>query len=583
MKKKGTSSASYRTGGKFKKGYSSGNNSSRRLRSGRFGFFSVISLMIGVAALLAVASSNRTAGMAWGNLFESSGPEEFVLPASGFIVVDMSRVYLGDDGRELVHSSMQPKTPKATESKGDGLDEGEPSPLSRPFSLTDSIPVNERGFDVPALAEEGGEPCSSSFSLKGADNLTVEGFSMGTIGSAGANGGEFRLEAFAREEPMKESDFGSLISGKLNSDYDYVTLSTASDGKSLPAEEDPELSAEEEEVTLTEVKAQWVEHVVKSGETLSDIAISHNVAMCDIVKANSLKNPNRLAEKQMLLIPAGTDSVDATMEEVLTRKARVVAAQEEVVPVKVSAYVVAQGDSLWSIANSQNLEVDSLYGCNDLKNPDLLKPGKTLRIPNQDGIFYLVKKGDTLDAIAKKYGIPVARIKKGNEEGALTDLPAGKEIFLPGGRPPTPKSAGRGKTGGGKAVSKGGGGYRWPLVGKINSPFGWRRHPITRRRDFHTGIDIKSPRGRAIKVAKAGRVEYAGWMGGYGKVVVIRHNDGLSTLYAHCSTLSVKNGQSVNQGQVIAQVGTTGRTTGPHLHFEVRQGKSPTNPLKLLR
>jgi murein DD-endopeptidase MepM/ murein hydrolase activator NlpD len=120
-------------------------------------------------------------------------------------------------------------------------------------------------------------------------------------------------------------------------------------------------------------------------------------------------------------------------------------------------------------------------------------------------------------------------------------------------------------------------------MGKISSPFGWRRHPVTRRRDFHTGIDVRAPRGRAIKAAKAGRVEYAGWMGGYGRVVVVRHNDGLSTLYAHCNSLSVRNGQSVSQGQTIASVGTSGRTTGPHLHFEIRQGKSPMNPLKLLR
>jgi murein DD-endopeptidase MepM/ murein hydrolase activator NlpD len=121
------------------------------------------------------------------------------------------------------------------------------------------------------------------------------------------------------------------------------------------------------------------------------------------------------------------------------------------------------------------------------------------------------------------------------------------------------------------------------VVGKISSPFGWRRHPVTRRRDFHTGIDVRAPRGREIKAAKAGRVEYAGWMGGYGRVVVIRHNDGYSTLYAHCNSLSVRNGQSVSQGQTIASVGTSGRTTGPHLHFEIRQGKSPMNPLKLLR
>ena len=106
---------------------------------------------------------------------------------------------------------------------------------------------------------------------------------------------------------------------------------------------------------------------------------------------------------------------------------------------------------------------------------------------------------------------------------------------------------------------------------------------MTRRRDFHTGIDIKAPRGRTIQAARGGRVEYSGWMGGYGRVVVIDHGDGYSTLYAHCTSLSVRKGQSVSQGQAIATVGTTGRTTGPHLHFEVRRGNNPVNPLGMLR
>ncbi len=260
-----------------------------------------------------------------------------------------------------------------------------------------------------------------------------------------ANSAEFRLGAFAVNTPASEAaptasgtappDLGSLMPGKMESDYDFVVLSTASDGRSLPAEEDPELAAEEEDVVLTEVKPLWKEHIVKAGETMSDIAVSYNVPMSDIVKANELKDPNRLSEKQLLLIPDSSDAVDATLEEVMTRKARVLAAQEKVVPVKVTAYVVAQGDSLWSIANSQNLEIDTLFGCNDLKNPDLLKPGVTLRIPNQDGIFYTVKKGDTLEKIAKTYGIPVDRIRKGNAADSLNPLQEGREVFLPGARP----------------------------------------------------------------------------------------------------------------------------------------------------
>ncbi|MBQ4419512.1 MAG: M23 family metallopeptidase, partial [Synergistaceae bacterium] len=125
--------------------------------------------------------------------------------------------------------------------------------------------------------------------------------------------------------------------------------------------------------------------------------------------------------------------------------------------------------------------------------------------------------------------------------------------------------------------------YRWPVMGRINSPFGWRQHPITKRANFHTGIDIKADRGTVIRSAGSGKVVYSGWMGGYGKVLVIEHNNGQSTLYAHCSTLLVKQGESVSQSENVARVGTTGQSTGPHLHFEVRVSNSPVNPLKYLK
>ena len=93
----------------------------------------------------------------------------------------------------------------------------------------------------------------------------------------------------------------------------------------------------------------------------------------------------------------------------------------------------------------------------------------------------------------------------------------------------------------------------------------------------------KADRGTVIRSAGSGKVVYSGWMGGYGKVLVIEHNNGQSTLYAHCSTLLVKQGESVSQSENVARVGTTGQSTGPHLHFEVRVSNSPVNPLKYLK
>lgn len=124
--------------------------------------------------------------------------------------------------------------------------------------------------------------------------------------------------------------------------------------------------------------------------------------------------------------------------------------------------------------------------------------------------------------------------------------------------------------------------FIWPMRGPITSPFGYRYHPIHRYRARHTGIDISRPTGTPIVAADGGRVVSAGWQSGYGKAVVIMHGKGLATLYAHMSRVSVGAGQTVSQGQRIGACGSTGYSTGPHLHFEVRVGGSPVNPLGYL-
>lgn len=124
----------------------------------------------------------------------------------------------------------------------------------------------------------------------------------------------------------------------------------------------------------------------------------------------------------------------------------------------------------------------------------------------------------------------------------------------------------------------GSGKLQWPLKGRISSPFGWRRHPVLKKRKYHTGIDIAAPRGLPIRAADHGVVISSGWNGGYGKMITIDHGNKISTLYAHASQLFVSKGDRVAQGQHIANVGTTGLSTGPHLHFEVRKNGTPVNP-----
>ena len=122
----------------------------------------------------------------------------------------------------------------------------------------------------------------------------------------------------------------------------------------------------------------------------------------------------------------------------------------------------------------------------------------------------------------------------------------------------------------------------WPAEGEVTSPFGWRVHPIFGTQRLHTGIDIGADYGDAIRAADGGVVIHADWMGGYGNAVIIDHGNGISTLYAHNSQLLVSEGQTVSKGQTVARCGSTGYSTGPHLHFEVRHNGSPVNPLNYL-
>jgi len=135
----------------------------------------------------------------------------------------------------------------------------------------------------------------------------------------------------------------------------------------------------------------------------------------------------------------------------------------------------------------------------------------------------------------------------------------------------------------GQRVLQGYGGYlKWPVSGQITSPFGWRIHPIYHYRSFHTGIDIGAPAGRTVKAARYGNVIYTGYKGAYGLIVIIDHGNSLATIYAHLSRVYVRAGEHVSRLESIAAVGSTGWSTGPHLHFEVRVNGTPVNPVRWL-
>ena len=130
-------------------------------------------------------------------------------------------------------------------------------------------------------------------------------------------------------------------------------------------------------------------------------------------------------------------------------------------------------------------------------------------------------------------------------------------------------------------------GFMKPIQGRITSPYGWRTHPIFNTRTFHSGVDIGGPNLGAIKASNSGKVIYTGWYGGYGKVVILEHGmvngKPITTLYAHMSSIAVANGTKVQRGQVLGYEGTTGYSTGPHCHFEVRVNGQTSNPLNYIQ
>ncbi len=593
---------------------------------GRFGFITVVFLMVGAAILLAVSAGNRHAMVAWGELPHEKSSGEPEVQDSRFILIDVSdtkpelhedldvrdgasnpgnRVFVPDDVDAAFAETGAPAlAERGSESAlraTPRVAPASPSPVPEKAPLVVTLPADKR----TRVEEPAASRTDVTASGKAAADVSPL-FAAGTVQTVSSR----ELPASAGEESGLPSYLGisnasSFVSPDLKRlpdgdkpeitpfsettipDYDVIELKSEEKGSKLPELDELEDVSDDkdgDEIVLHPVRADWVEHTVRSGETLSDIAIRYGVRSDSIVKANELKSPDRLASQQLLLVPNSNDSVEATLEEVRTRKARIAEKLDQAKPLHVTTYIVGPGDSLWSIANRFNVEIDTIFGSNALKDPDVLKPGAALRIPNQDGIFVAVKKGETVESLAKKFKIAAAKIRAVNAGADLTSLVAGKELFLPGAAPEATTS---GDDDAAKPVVKAersfSRSFKWPVIGKLNSPFGWRRHPISRRRQFHAGLDIKGPRGRAIKSAKAGKVVYVGWMGGYGRTVVINHGNGYTALYAHCQTLNARQGQSVSPGTVIASVGSSGRATGTHLHFEVRLNNRPINPLKLLR
>lgn len=243
-----------------------------------------------------------------------------------------------------------------------------------------------------------------------------------------------------------------------------------------------------------------------------------------------------------------------------------------------SVYVIRKGDSLAQIANMFNVTVNTILWANDMKKGDKLTEGDVLLILPISGLEHTVAKGQTLKSIAALYKADVTEIVQYNDIDINTELAAGSKLVIPnaerdGGADTEPskgtKTPPKGKpASGGTTVKSSSGFFINPVPGAV------RTRGI---KPGHRGVDLAAPTGTPIRAAAGGTVIIArnGYNGGFGNYVVIQHSNGTKTLYAHMSKLGATTGEKVSQGETIGYVGSTGRSTGPHLHIEVLGGKNP--------
>ncbi|MBN1520514.1 MAG: M23 family metallopeptidase [Spirochaetales bacterium] len=236
-----------------------------------------------------------------------------------------------------------------------------------------------------------------------------------------------------------------------------------------------------------------------------------------------------------------------------------------------SVYKVVKGDTVSAIAEEYGVTVDSIVTFNRITNTRALAVDRLLKIPSLNGILYDPDAEDTVAALADEYEISAERIREVNELRG-DDLAEGQPIFLPDARLSS------------FALREINGDlFSWPLRGWITSWYGWRQDPFTGARSFHTGIDIGAAHGKAVYAAMEGVVTAVGYSTVAGNYVIISHHSGYSTLYAHLSSTLVKNRQRVSTATVIGRVGSTGYSTGPHLHFTVNKNGRTLNPMTVLR
>jgi murein DD-endopeptidase MepM/ murein hydrolase activator NlpD len=240
----------------------------------------------------------------------------------------------------------------------------------------------------------------------------------------------------------------------------------------------------------------------------------------------------------------------------------------------VITYTVQAGDTVQAIAANFGLQPTTIMWADSAIEdaPDLLRIGQQVTILPIDGVYHQVAEGDTLEAIAEKYKVEheaITTCEYNHIESPDQQIAEGTWLIVPGGEKPYVPKVVTTYAGSVPEGARGTGRFQWPVLGSITQGYWYG----------HRAIDVGAPTGSAVLAADGGFVSFAGWTDvGYGYLVVIDHANGFATYYAHLSSIYVFAGQAVDRGQVIGGVGSTGWSTGPHLHFEVRYYGAQQNP-----
>ena len=235
-----------------------------------------------------------------------------------------------------------------------------------------------------------------------------------------------------------------------------------------------------------------------------------------------------------------------------------------------TSYTVRSGDTISGIAQRFNLSMDTVISFNNIQDARNLTVGTVLTIPNSSGLKYRVRRGDYLGGIAKKFGVALNDLLDWNNLETSVIVP-GQELFIPSARLSEME---RNRVFGRLFI--------YPTKGRITDRFGMRRDPFTGMRRFHNGVDLAAPVGTPVFASMSGKVAMLGYNPTYGKYLILTHPEGFQTLYGHLDAFRVQKGQSVKQGQRIADMGNSGYSTGSHLHFSIFRRGEPIDPFEYL-